>query len=81
MLKIPDSILTLSVSGVSIPKETQKAHEFVQLLWVCDDLITYNLPNSHPALVTLDRNIPVCMWALAPSVPQRNGNYVQNDQE
>lgn len=74
MLKIPYSLLTMSVSGVGIPKETQKAHEFIGLVWVHDDLvlwpklpfIIYNLlePNSHPALVTLDWNVPAGKWAL-----------------
>lgn len=67
MLKIPDSLLSMSVSGVGIPKETQKAHEFIGLVWVHDDLvlwpklpfIIYNLlePNSHPALVTLGTSL------------------------
>lgn len=76
MMKIPDSLLNLSVSGVGIPKQTQKAHKFVGPVWVHDNLIirpklpfiTYNLlePNSHPVLVTLDWNVSVCKWALHP---------------
>lgn len=68
MKKLTDSLLALSVTGVGIPKETQKAHEFVWLVWGCDHLIIwpmlpfiiYNLVdlNSPPALVTLEWNIP-----------------------
>lgn len=90
MLKIRDSLLTVSISGVSTPKETQKAHEFVGLFWVRDDLvqpkllfIAYNLlePNLHPALVSLEWNIAACMWALALCVPQGRGGYMQGDRE
>lgn len=56
MLKLPGSLLPLSISGV-IPKETQEALEFIMFGCVHEDFtqpkllfIAYNdEPNSHPA--------------------------------